>query len=48
VLDFPFMLLLMAFLVVFRFTKNRIDRWEGATLFSTLVVYLSLMFYYFA
>ena len=48
VLDFPFMLLLMFFLVVFRFTKNRIDRWEGATLFSTLMVYLALMFYYFA
>ena len=48
ILDFPFMLLLMFFLVVFRFTKNRIDRWEGATLFGTLVVYLTLMFYYFA
>lgn len=48
ILDFPFMLLLMFLLVVFRFTKDRIDRWEGATLFGTLVVYLFLMFYYFA
>ena len=48
VLDYPFMLLLMLLLVVFRFTKQRIDRWEGGTLFSVLVVYLVLMFYFFA
>jgi Ca2+/Na+ antiporter len=42
------MLLLMLLLVVFRFTKSRIDRWEGAILFGLLMVYLSLMFYYFA
>jgi cation:H+ antiporter len=48
VLDYPFMLLLMLLLIVFRFTKSRIDRWEGATLFGVLVVYLTLMFYYFA
>jgi len=48
VLDYPFMLLLMVSLLVFRFTKNRIDRWEGAMLFGVLVVYLTLMFYYFA
>jgi len=47
ILDFPFMLLLMFFLAVFRFTKNRIDRWEGATLFGILFVYLTIMFYYF-
>jgi cation:H+ antiporter len=48
ILDFPFMLILMFFLVVFRYTKKRIDRWEGATLFGILVVYITLMFYYFA
>jgi len=48
VLDYPFMLLLMLLLVVFRFTKHRIDRWEGGILFGVLAVYLALMFYYFA
>jgi len=48
VLDYPFMLLLMVLLVAFRFTKDRIDRWEGGILFGVLVVYLTLMFYYFA
>lgn len=48
VFDYPFMLLFMLLLILFRFTKSRIDRWEGATLFGILVVYLGLMFYYFA
>ncbi|MFC1885952.1 calcium/sodium antiporter [Thermodesulfobacteriota bacterium] len=48
VLDYPFMLLLMLFLAVFRYTSNRIERWEGASLFGILVVYLTLMFSYFA
>jgi len=48
VLDYPFMLLLMSLLILFRFTKNRIDRWEGGMLFSVLIAYLTLMFYYFA
>ncbi|MFC1940552.1 calcium/sodium antiporter [Chloroflexota bacterium] len=48
ILDYPFMLLLMALLVVFRFTNHRIERWEGGTLFGLLVVYLTLMFYHFA
>jgi cation:H+ antiporter len=48
VLDYPFMLLLMLLLVLFRFTKHRIDRWEGGMLFGVLVVYLVLMFNFFA
>jgi cation:H+ antiporter len=48
VLDYPFMLLLMSLLVLFRFTKDRIDRWEGGLLFTALISYLSIMFYYFA
>lgn len=48
VLDYPFMLLLMVLLLVFRFTKHRIDRWEGGMLFGVLLVYLTLMFSYFA
>jgi len=48
VLDYPFMLVLMGLLVVFRFTKHRIDRWEGGALLGVLVIYLVLMFSYFA
>ena len=48
VLDYPFMLLLMFLLVIFRFTKNRIDRWEGGILFGVLLVYLTVMFSYFS
>jgi len=47
VLDYPFMLLLMVILVVFRFTMHRIERWEGGILVILLVVYLTLMFYHF-
>ena len=48
VLDYPFMLVLMGLLVVFRFTKHHIDRWEGGVLLGVLVIYLALMFSYFA
>ncbi|MFC1907581.1 sodium:calcium antiporter, partial [Chloroflexota bacterium] len=48
VLDYPFMLVLMGLLVVFRFTKHRIARWEGGMLLGVLVIYLVLMFGYFA
>lgn len=48
VLDYPFMLLVMFLLLVFRFKKDRIDRWEGGLLFGVLIVYLTLMFSYFA
>ncbi|MBW1695344.1 MAG: calcium/sodium antiporter [Deltaproteobacteria bacterium] len=48
VLDYPVMLIMMLLLLVFRFTNRRIERWEGATLFGLLVVYLVLMFVYFA
>jgi len=44
VLDFPFMILIMVLLMVFRFTNHRIERWEGAILVSSLIVYLTLMF----
>jgi len=47
VLDYPFMLVLMGLLVVFRFTRHRIDRWEGGMLLGVLVIYLVLMFGYF-
>lgn len=47
ILDYPFMLILMFLLLIFGFTKNRLDRWEGGVLFGVLVAYLSIMFYNF-
>jgi cation:H+ antiporter len=48
VLDYPFMLALMGLVVVFRFTRHHLERWEGGVLLGVLVVYLVLMFGFFA
>ena len=41
-------IVLMGLLMGFRFTRHRIDRWEGGVLLGVLVIYLVLMFGYFA
>jgi len=47
VLDYPFMILLMALMIAFGYTRSRIERWEGATLIAVIIVYLTLMMVYF-
>lgn len=43
-LDFPFMLVMMALLVIFGLTKNRLARWEGVVFLLVYGMYLSLLF----
>jgi len=44
VLDFPFMLILMVGLIVFGWTKSRLSRWEGGTIFLIYLIYLGIIF----
>ncbi len=45
--DFPVMILIMGMLVVFGFTKKCLEKWEGALILATYVIYVAglLMFY---
>jgi len=38
---------LMALMIAFGYTRSRIERWEGATLITAIIVYLTLMMVYF-
>ncbi len=48
VLDNPFMLINMVLLLVFGFTRGRIERWEAGVMVIVYAIYLLLMFTIFA
>lgn len=48
VLDYPFMLLVMAMLVIFGSTSTKIGRLKGSIILGTYIIYLTIMFTKFA
>lgn len=45
--DFPAMLFIMALLVIFGLTKKRFDRWEGAIILGTYLMYTAGLFIFY-
>ena len=48
VLDYPVMLTLMGLLVLFGITSHKLHRWQGGIILGVYLVYLAIMFLYFA